>query len=160
MAGKTKSLDVTSLKKKRAENSRQLCLYGQTKAEYDAQYKKQGEKCSICGRKKKNVSLHQDHTHRIAKLKIRVKKDGERWRAYNEEYGYAYVSSNKKKAKREVLRRLRRRSRRGILCWKCNTALKKFEDNPRTMFEAAKYLTYWQKKQGWDYAKKQRLKHD
>lgn len=130
--------------------------YGETQAEYDAEFKKQGKKCVICGRKKKTVALHRDHNHAIAQLPVKVEKtkDG-RWRAYNEKYGYAYTSRSKKNARREVLRRLRRKSRRGVICWHCNSGLKKWQQkggwiDPQHLRNAADYMERWQKKQKWE----------
>lgn len=133
--------------------------YGGSLEEYNAQLKKQGGVC-ICGRPKKNVSLHQDHSHKIASLKIKSKKihSNGKWKAYNEEFGFGYVSRSRKKAIREVRLKLRRKSRRGVLCWQCNSALKKFEDNWKKLYALANYMKYWQKKQGWDYEKKKRIK--
>lgn len=136
--------------------------YGQTAAEYDAQLKKQGNKCAACPRTAKNVSLHQDHRHSGKEfgvmLKIVVTKEGDWWVARNEGYGYKYRSHTRKKAKREVLRKLRRRVRRGILCWQCNAAIKKLGDNWKVARALSKYLRYWDKAHGWDNVNKKRIK--
>jgi Recombination endonuclease VII len=125
--------------------------YGQTSEEYDAQLKKQHNRCACCDREAKNVGLHQDHKHKIAKLKIIVTKtSGGKFRAYNEEYDYVYYSSSRKKAKRMVQLKLKRRSRRGILCWQCNAALKKIRDNWKVARALSKYLKHWDEEHGWD----------
>lgn len=130
--------------------------YGQTSEEYYNQLKKQNNRC-ICGREVKNVGLHQDHCHKIAQLKIKAEKtEMGTWRAYNEEYKYAYTSRSRKKAVRMVRLKLKRRSRRGITCWHCNAAIKKVGDNWKVAKAIAKYLKYWQEKQGWDYVLNQR----
>jgi recombination endonuclease VII len=124
--------------------------YGQTAEEYDAQLKKQHNRC-ICGREAKNVGLHQDHRHRVTKLKIIVTKTSSgKFRAHNAEYDFLYYSHSRKKAKRMVLLKLKRRSRRGVLCWQCNAAVKKLQDNWKTARAISKYLKYWDKEHGWD----------
>jgi Recombination endonuclease VII len=131
--------------------------YGQTSEEYHAQLEKQHNRCAACPRKATNVGLHQDHKHKIAKLKIINEKVGEWWVARNEEYGYTYRSHTRKKAKRMVLLKLKRRSRRGILCWQCNAALKKLQDNWKIARAISKYLKYWDEKQGWDSINEERM---
>lgn len=126
--------------------------YGQTAEEYHAQLKKQHNRC-ICGRKAKNVGLHQDHKHKIAKLKIKTAKHEGYWVAANLEYKFYYRSHSRKKAVRMVRLKLKRRSRRGILCWQCNAALKKLQDNWKTARAIYKYLKHWDKEQGWDSTK-------
>jgi len=132
--------------------------YGQSAAEYDALLKKQGNKCATCPRVMKNVNLHQEHNHKIAKLKVYVLKlsDG-KWKAYNSDYNYVYYSRSKKKAKRMVQLKLKRRSRRGITCWYCNAAIKKVEDNWKVAIAIGKYLKHWDEEQGWDSIKKERI---
>jgi hypothetical protein len=132
--------------------------YGQSAEEYDQQLHKQKDRCSICNRRIKNVGLHQDHTHKIATLKIKSIKGGDYWYAYNEEFGYCWRSHSRKKAVRQIRMLLRRRSRRGILCWHCNSGLRKWLDNPAHLRNAARYLEYWQNKQDWNYEKAERLK--
>jgi|ERR1700722_1500088 len=130
--------------------------YGQSADEYDAQLKKQHNRC-ICGRKAKNVALHQDHKHKIAKLKVTNEKVGDWWVARNEEYGYVYRSHSRKKSKRMVQLKLKRRSRRGVLCWACNAALKKLQDNWKIARVLSQYLKYWDEEQEWDSVKEEHV---
>jgi len=136
--------------------------YGQSAAEYDTQLKQQGNKCVTCGRPMKNVNLHQEHNHKIAKLKIRVVWDGKGssklFTATNDEYKYSHTSHSRKKAVRMVRIKLKRRSRRGITCWHCNAAIKKVEDNWKVAIAIGKYLKHWDEEQGWDSIKKESMK--
>jgi hypothetical protein len=132
----------------KSHDTAQRNQYGQTAKEYHTQLKKQRNRC-ICGRKAKNVGLHQDHRHSVTKLKIINEKVGDWWVARNKEYGYVYRSHNRKKAKRMIQLKLKRKSRRGILCWQCNAAIKKLQDNWKIAEAISKYLKYWDEVQGW-----------
>jgi hypothetical protein len=124
--------------------------------EYKKKDKKQHHRCAICGRPPKTLPLAVDHWHKLAKLKVKAKKYSTtgQWKAYNTEFnilGYflpegkiTFKSSNRKKAVKAVRRKLLRKSVRGLLCWACNSGLRKWLDNPRLLRRAAKYLTYHQ----------------
>lgn len=137
----------------KAKHSAQMNNYGQSAQEFEATLKSQGNCCAVCLKPAKNVSLSQDHTHFIAKLKVSVTKQGDRWFAYNEDYDFSYRSRSRKKAKRMIVQKLKRESRRGILCWHCNSALRKFLDNYKLLIAAGKYLKEWSRKQSWDYVR-------
>lgn len=143
----------------KAMHSAQMSRYGQTGSEFGTTLKKQGNRCAVCGRKSKNVSLSQDHTHFIAKLKVTTTKEGNFWVARNEEFNFVYRSKSRRKAKRKVTFKLKRESRRGILCWHCNSALRKFLDNYELLIKAGEYLKKWSKKQGWFFASGEDGKH-
>jgi hypothetical protein len=140
----------------KSHDTSQRNQYGQTAAEYYAQLKKQHNHC-ICGRKAKNVGLHQEHNHKIAKLKIKCVKVGDWWEARNFEYNYVYHSHSRKKAVRMVRLKLKRQSRRGITCWQCNAAIKKVGDNWRIAKIIAEYLKYWEVEQDFDCVKGERI---
>jgi hypothetical protein len=88
-------------------------------------------------------------------LKVTNEKVGDWWVARNEEYAYVYRSHNRKKAKRMVQLKLKRRSRRGVLCWHCNAALKKLQDNWKIARLLSQYLKYWDEEQEWDSVKEE-----
>jgi len=133
----------------RSKHSTQLNTYGQTGDEFENTLLKQHNRCAVCKRKSKLIALSQDHTHFIAKLRVTCEQSGRLWIARNEEFGFSYRSKSRKKAKRMVTLKLKRLSRRGILCWQCNSALRKFLDNYKLLIAAGEYLKKWAKKQGW-----------
>jgi len=115
-------------------------------------FREQHGGCAICGRPPKNLPLAVDHCHKMARLKIRSKRlpDG-RWRAFEVTYKIGFRSPNKKKAIKHVKLKLLRKSVRGLLCWVCNTALRKWLDDPKRMLAGAKYLRKHGEKCGWQY---------
>ena len=127
-----------------------------TEAEYEAQLASQGGGCKICGKthnkKGEPLIFHVDHDHRVEGQKIFSKRwaDGKGWNAWTGDS--LCIASNRLKsaAIAAVRKMLRRKSCRGILCWMCNTSLKKFNDNPVLMQNSATYiLSYLEKvKQG------------
>ena len=86
--------------------------YGITVKEYDQLLKQQGGVCAICGKPPQTKRLSVDHKH-VPKERI-LKKKG--------------------------LQSQLRANVRGLLDWKCNTALQKFRDNAKLMRAAADYL--------------------
>lgn len=141
----------------KSKHTSQMQNYGQTGKEFERTLRKQKHVCASCGQPAKNISLSQDHSHSIVQIKIFTKKEDKFWVARSEEFNYKYRSRSRKKAKRMVLLQLKRKSRRGALCWLCNTALRKVRDNYRILLALGEYLKKWEKKQGWDFVKKERL---
>jgi len=86
--------------------------YGITIAEYNKMLKAQKGLCWICGAPPKNRGLHVDHKH----LK------------------------NEKKLRKTGKQNLIRANVRGLLCWACNTGLRKWRDNADNLLKASKYL--------------------
>lgn len=118
-----------------------------TEAEYEAQLKNQGGGCRICGKPPTGKALHVDHDHAIERKKILSRRVlGEGWCAYTKDPAIYQTGSLKSMAIGKVRRLLKRASVRGILCWKCNTSLKKFNDNPVLMRSSAEYIEDYNEK--------------
>ena|SRR2546422_482056 len=129
-----------------AESKRQQRLYGITLEEKEAQIAEQGGVCAICGLPPltKNLSTDHDHSYKRIKLVLDQKTGFEHtpWRARfvirgqcASVFGISY---------RDAIHRARsfikRESVRGQICWRCNTALQKFRDNPDLMEKSAAYI--------------------
>lgn len=123
-----------------------------TEAEYNAQLARQGGGCKICGKPPSGKALHVDHDHAVEKSKIISKRSlSGGWGAWPQLYPTAVLFGTgalKSVAIARVRRQLKRLSVRGILCWKCNTALKKFNDNPLLMQNSAEYILQYKEKLG------------
>jgi recombination endonuclease VII len=131
--------------------------YGRGLKWYRRQEKKQKGKCAICRRPPKNLPLAVDHWHKIANLKIKTRKlENGLWKAYNVEFDfmdcfipeakYTFKSRNKKKAIKQVRLILKKKANRGLLCWACNTGIRKYFDNAEHLLAASKYLQRHQRK--------------
>jgi len=128
---------------KKARDKRLRSSHGISLGEYEHILRLQGGGCWICGRKKKSVSLHVDHDHRARKSKRHTWKRGpHRWRSATEYNGRRYVGKGKTKGKavKSLLKKLKRASVRGILCFPCNRGIRVFWDCPKSLSRAAKYL--------------------
>ena len=122
--------------------------FNRTEAEYNRALAKQGGVCKCCGRPPGARALHVDHDHKVENWKIVSVKDMNSWKAYPEglrgilnfmEYG-----KTKPEARAKVKARLKRLSCRGILCWSCNSGLKKFQDDHARLTKAGLYLWEYQ----------------
>lgn len=121
--------------------------FNRTEEEFDKVFEQQGKVCRICGAPPGTRNLHLDHDHFIEKIKIRSVKENGLWRAWPEgrpatasPLNFEEKAKTKPLAIGKVRKRLLRLSARGILCWKCNTGLKKWNDNAKALREAADYL--------------------
>lgn len=124
-------------------NARLIKKYGINLDDYEDMLRDQGGGCAICGREPTTKRLHVDHDHAFDRVKlVSVKTDG-RW-VTTTPLGFVprtRVSGDTKAVTVKAVRgRLKRLSVRGLLDWKCNTALQKFQDNPDKMEAAAQYL--------------------
>jgi hypothetical protein len=86
--------------------------YGITLAEYNILLEKQEGKCWICSREPAKLALSVDHKHLKQENKLRKERGGMLFRS----------------------------TVRGLLCWHCNHAIGKFNDNPDHLRRAAEYL--------------------
>lgn len=141
-------------RQKKPKNTRDQYLirrYGITEKEFLAQLEKQSGACAICkipplpGAK----NLHVDHDHRIERWKIISKKVNGIWVSFPQNgkgrLSFTESSRLKQESRSLVKRRLLRLSVRKLLCWKCNTGLQKWRDNPEHLAAAAEYLNEYQR---------------
>jgi hypothetical protein len=121
-------------------NKYYLKKYGITAGEYDIMA---ANGCHVCGKKPKpgGKALHVDHDHRHAKALIIYHKT-ERWAAEARYLGGIFFGFGRTKsdARKDILRKLKRASVRGVLCWVHNAGLRKFQDNPSFLAAASEYL--------------------
>lgn len=126
--------------------------------EYKHRLRKARKRCEICRWKpsfnkktgKKHRSLAVDHWHKLERLKIKTVKRRGKWEAYNlafdmmgfklREGKFKFRSTNRKKAVKQVRLKLKRIANRGLICWRCNSGLKKFKDNAMALIRAGKYM--------------------
>jgi len=133
-----------------------------TEAEYLKALRKNGGVCSITGTPPTTKSLAVDHDHKIERWKIVSKKIEDLWFSFPQGGGNLSIEGTedqtapsrlcftesdrlKQVSRAKVKARLKRLSLRGILCWKANTGLKKWDDNPGDMRRAAEYIENYQK---------------
>jgi Recombination endonuclease VII len=107
--------------------------------------KRPNEKCAICGSTPKKRSLHRDHDHAWKKVKIKIPKRPRGWIGYVATAFYngkEFVTSGdtKTQVRQEMNEILLAASQRGVLCFNCNTGLKRFFDKPERLRAAADYL--------------------
>lgn len=119
--------------------------FNRTEEEYNEALDRQGGVCFGCGRPKVNVSLHVDHDHKIEQWKISsFKRLDKVWEASPKDgtgrLAFIETGRTKQEARSKVKTRLKRLSVRGVLCWSCNSGLKKVWDNSTTLFNLGTYL--------------------
>lgn len=124
---------------------------------YEAKFEEQGRACGICKEPpEEGVRLAVDHDHKWKYFKLDTWKEDEFcWasrlaeeqeefcaQAYRDKPGICYIGLGQKKhqAIQEIRRELQRLSVRGLLCFKCNTTLRKLYDNATIAANAAEYL--------------------
>lgn len=126
----------------RATDARLQKTYGVTLAWYDSQLEKQGGGCAICGTPPGARRLHVDHDHSWTKVKVVSRKMGKVWEAAARYLNCIFYGSGRTKsiATRQVKAKLKRASVRGLLCYRCNSGLQKYRDQPKRFRTAADYL--------------------
>lgn len=117
-------------------------------AEFNLAFEEQNRVCKICGKPPTTTNLHVDHDHAVEKTKIYSIKLNGFWEAFTKNPYLYFQARTKSEALSKVRKSLKRLSIRGILCWKCNTALKKFNDNATLMENSAKYIRGYKKNLG------------
>lgn len=102
--------------------------------------------CMGCGAFGKTRSLHVDHDHALARKKIKAYWDGGGWWAMCDELPWLKSSWSSKKydAIRVLKQRIKRLSVRGVLCFSCNSALKKLRDSADIAEKLARYLRHYE----------------
>jgi len=130
--------------------------------EYLKALRKNGGVCSITGNPPTTKSLAVDHDHKIERWKIVSKKVGNSWASFPQggctlaglgaeqitaptRLRFTEFDRLKQVSRAKVKARLKRLSVRGILSWRANTGLKKWDDNPGDMRRAAEYIENYQK---------------
>lgn len=141
--------------KEQLRNIRLKRQYGITAAEFDQLMANQGGGCRICHRPPKKLPLSVDHDHNYKRVKIKLKKvalpqvvgypvsyqwEGRAWYRGWEFVGHAL---NQYEARRDVRDQLKRASVRGLICWLCNTGIRKFGHAADRLADAAMYLRNW-----------------
>lgn len=124
-------------------NARLLRTYGISLDEYKEMLEQQNGGCAICGRPPGDKRLHVDHDHRFDRVKLKSVKTELGWKTTTPENFVPWVSAygkTKSIALKTVRQQLRRLSIRGLLDWKCNVAIQKFQDNPNKLEAAAVYI--------------------
>lgn len=124
--------------------------HGITLHEYNDMDRRQHYRCKLCKRLPKKLALAIDHWHWLARRKVVSRRVGKVWLAEVPELWKAGIKIKerdkiRKKAIKAAKLHLRRLSVRGLLCWACNTGLRKYFDNHRVLLRAAKYLKVHQK---------------
>ena len=100
------------------------------------------EKCAVCGSTPKKRSLHRDHDHAWKKAKITVSKFQTIYVASAKYNGkeYEIAAPTRKEARWYLGKMLLIASQRGVLCFNCNTGIRKFFDKHERLRAAADYL--------------------
>jgi hypothetical protein len=116
--------------------------YGITLAEYNTRLAEQGGVCAICKRPPGKTRLSVDHDHAVTKTKITktFETDWGGWMIGARPYVMPLGYDDKSDGVADVKHKLKRRSVRGILCWRCNSGLQKYSDIPERFDAAAQYL--------------------
>jgi Recombination endonuclease VII len=110
--------------------------------EYNRRFAEQKGVCKICGRPPKKNKLSADHDHFFDRVKITVYKDCDFYIVGAQPYVMPLGYDDKKEGRREVRKKLRKMSIRGLLCMRCNKGIAMFEDSkaplkPAERFDAA-----------------------
>lgn len=127
----------------KAKDKRLQRLYGITLGERTAMDESHSGKCWGCGRPPVSRALAVDHDHRIPRTKIVTTREPNGWWTAEARLGAVRVSKShtrRNAAIRCVRQGLKKLSVRGLLCFQCNSGLRKFSDDPDRLESAARYL--------------------
>jgi Recombination endonuclease VII len=136
-----------------ARDKRLRRLYGITLADYNKMLDEQSGGCAICGRPPVKVQLSVDHDHKWKYLKIWVDQSALRPGSLlatvcmppEQPIPVRYLhlagfGPTVKLARAALKEKLKRASVRGLLCFSCNSGLRKFSDNSCRLANASTYL--------------------
>lgn len=126
--------------------------YGVTLDWYNQKLAEQGNGCAICGSKPVTRSLPVDHDHKIVNQKFTLTKlvdylgKLDVWQATGLISGDLgkWNGRNKKEVRKVIKTVLKHKSTRGVICFGCNTGIRKFRDKPELLEAAAAYLRKYQ----------------
>jgi hypothetical protein len=140
--------------KDKAADLRLRRTYGITLADYKQMLKDQNGVCAICGKppKEGGRNLHVDHMHTDTKI-VATKEGKKLWYAYNPATQITlnvgvFYGRTKTEAVKQTKNGTKRLTVRGLLCWLCNTGLKKWNDDSDKLESAAKYIRNYKEKLG------------
>lgn len=114
--------------------------YGITPGEYAAMALEQGGVCKCCKKAPTGKDLHVDHDHKVARTKFKAHFGGVDWCAHCPRFNHTIVGKSREEVEASMKLWLLRKSIRGLLCWACNSGLRKFLDKPELLRSGANYL--------------------
>ncbi len=114
--------------------------YGITLADYQKMDGEQGGVCAICRRPPTKNRLAVDHSHKYKYMKIRTERVEGGWSAHVLSPTSQAYGATKSLAIQKVRQWLKFKSVRGLLCFSCNSGLRKYADDPVRFEAAAQYL--------------------
>lgn len=129
--------------------------FGWTLEKVDALAAEQNNVCAICHRPPGKIRLSLDHDHFFDRIKLIIERLPDwNFAAFlnKTDASCIAIGATRKDARKNGRRVLRSRSVRGLLCFRCNSGLQKFEDSkaplsPAERFDnAAKYLRQFHEK--------------
>jgi hypothetical protein len=120
---------------------------------YNQRFEEQNRACGVCKEPpKEGKNLHVDHDHKWKYFKLETEKQPDKqWTSrlaeQQEEFcakayrnGYVGIGKTKSQAIKAMRQELKRLSVRGLLCFKCNTSIRKLYDNAIIAENIAIYL--------------------
>lgn len=129
--------------------------YGRSLRWYNRKLDEQDGRCEICNKHWTDFDAQKplavDHDHKLAGLYIYTLRIVNMFVAYVPQFKFkVFVSFKSPKVVRKKMRMwLKRKANRGLLCYPCNTALRKLGDKPKKFLAAAIYLHKYQAGMEW-----------
>lgn len=139
-----KSSSLSELEKKRDKYL--FKKYGVTLNWYNNTLSEQNGGCAICDSKPITRNLPVDHDHKTPNKKLNPFKNADKLWEIKVTNTCTVYSDKKNTAIREARWHLKRESVRGVICFGCNTGIRKFRDNPEYLKRAAQYVEEYKSK--------------